>query len=180
MFNPSAAEPDWEWVEIHNDTGAPVDLDGWVFSDDDDTLVASNVAAVTVNQGEAAVLYNADDVDASAFGTAWGGGIKLIAVSSFPTLANGGEPIALWESIADYTGDAANQANAVTKVVFSPDSNGWPASTNGVSVYLTDVASDPDVGSNWALSVSGTDGAVTSSAGGGYPGGEIGSPGTVP
>ncbi|MEQ8838463.1 MAG: lamin tail domain-containing protein, partial [Lacipirellulaceae bacterium] len=59
MYNAASNEPDWEWIEIYNNTGAAVDLSGYVLSDDDGgQLVTGNIASGTIAQGEAALFYD--------------------------------------------------------------------------------------------------------------------------
>ncbi|MFN9917366.1 MAG: hypothetical protein ACK53L_32565, partial [Pirellulaceae bacterium] len=56
---------------------------------------------------------------------------------------------------------------------------GWPANTIGVSIYLTDLNADNNVGTNWAQSVVGVAGAINA-LGPTFNTADIGSPGTVP
>ena len=33
MYNPKSPEDNWEWVELHNSTSNPIDLNGYVIDD---------------------------------------------------------------------------------------------------------------------------------------------------
>ena len=101
----------WEWVEVHNTTASAVNLNGWVFDDDDDsTMGAANINAANGNTivpaGGVAVLYNGTDLnfDPSRFTNAWGSGITLVPVSGFTSLT-AGDSIGLWNSHATYAAD---------------------------------------------------------------------------
>ncbi len=191
MYNPDSSEASWEWVEVHNPTGADIDLTGWVFDDDDTsapTLVTPNIASGVIPAGGSAVLYDADALSEADFRAAWCGiTTNLIPVTDFPTLGNTGDRIGLWATVADHGGGPAsgNFANAVDEVFFGDGSGDpWPASTNGLSIYLTDLAADNNDPANWALSTIG--GATPifrgfmSKALGGNSGADVGSPGDAP
>ena len=183
MYNPASAEDDWEWVEIYNAGASAVDLTGYVF-DDANSLAhaAANIAGGTVAAGEAAILYNADDLTAADFEAAWGTGINLVPVTGWDVgaLNNGGDQIALWASFADYDGDNVAQASALTSLSFD-DGGAWPADDGSGSIYLTGLSADPTDGANWALSSMGaatpTFNAYQSMAAGGNSGSDVGSPG---
>ena len=65
MANPSSAEDDWEWLELHNPGSTDIDLAGWVVDDINGVAHGSaNIAAGTIPAGGSAVLFNDDDIDA--------------------------------------------------------------------------------------------------------------------
>ncbi|MEO0362691.1 MAG: lamin tail domain-containing protein, partial [Pseudomonadota bacterium] len=140
---------------------AAIDLAGWVLDDGNSVFhEAATIAAGSIAAGESAVLFNADDLTAEAFAAAWGGGLNLIAVADWSanTLNNGGDVIALWDSFEAYSTDIAGEAIAFDEavaVVAYDDGGDWPADDGDASIYLTDLAADPNDGANWALSTVG-------------------------
>jgi len=181
MYDPYSAEDNWEWIEIYNAGSSSVDLAGFVVDDFNSVAhTSANISGGTLAAGEQAVLYNVDDVSAADFQAAWGS-VNLIPVTNWSAMAlnNSGDKVSLWDSFASYSGDNVDHVNAIDTVDYA--SAGFPDPV-GASIYLTDLSSDNNVGSNWAIS---TDGGVTplytgynSTAAGGNVGGEVGSPGT--
>jgi len=171
-YNPSSPEPAWEWIEIHNAGADPLDLAGFVLDDGAGSdLGAANVAGAVVPPGEVAVLYNASLAEAS-FASAWGAGLRLVAVSSWPSLNNGGDTIGLWPSLGAYAGDRPSNANALFSLTYD-DSDPWPADDGAASIALKDAALAFGDGASWVLSVAGVSGGLLSTMG------DVGSPGFV-
>ena len=97
---------------------------------------------------------------------------------------NGGDTVGIWDSFSAYSGDNTVHANAIETFAYDDDGTIWPTDDGAASIYLTDLAADNAVGTNWALS---TDGGTTplfdgyqSEAAGGNSGSDLGSPGTGP
>ncbi|MFQ6551803.1 ExeM/NucH family extracellular endonuclease [Aestuariibius insulae] len=185
MYNPASAEDDWEWVEVSNTGGADLDLAGYVIDDGNATQVSSaNIAAGTVAAGGSTILYNGDDLTEQQFRDAWNleEDVTLIAVTEWNDLAlnNGGDTISIWSDFDSYQSDFEARENTVVTVTYD-DSGDWPSDDNSASIYLTDLASDANDGSNWALSTVGGDTPVNqgqqSDTDGGNSGGDVGSPG---
>lgn len=164
FFDPGSSPPgDWEWVEVRNSSGAEVDLNGYVFDDEmNSVLTTPNLSSATGNTivpaGGIAVLYNADDISPQEFADAWGSGANPIGVTNFPALRNSGEQIGLWSSLASY--GSRNFGNAVTEITYSV-ANGFPDPANDASIAWngTGSATDP---TRWVGSQAGTLGAFTS------------------
>ncbi len=176
MYNPDSSEPGWEWLEVYNPDASAVNLAGAVFDDTAGTaLGASNIASGSVPAHQTAILYNADLLLGTDFESAWGSPINVIGVTSWPALNQGGDQIGLWTSLANY--GSRDFANAEIDLTYDNFANGWPDDDTFASIYL--VGGPLNVGSNWALSVSGVNSAYTSSASGGNSGLDVGSPGTI-
>ena len=174
MANPSSAEDDWEWLELHNPGSTDIDLAGWVVDDINGVAHSSaNIAAGTIPAGGSAILFNDDDIDATDFTAAWGPDLNLVPVAGWASMAlnNGGDTVGLWDSFASYTGDHATHANAVVSVT-----DPGTIDDGAGSIHLTDLQ-DP---TSWALSTDGLATPVgtsyTSTAAGGNAGTDIGSP----
>jgi hypothetical protein len=89
---PVVGLPEAEFIEIHNRSANPVDVQGWKFSDGGTT---ATLPARIISPGEYWVICPATQASAFAsFG-------NVIGVSNFPSLNNAGEPI--------WIRDAANQ-----------------------------------------------------------------------
>jgi len=175
MHSPGGADALWEWVEIVNLSSAPVDLDNWVFDDDDDpSLTAANISSAggtrntIVPAGGVAVLYAGDELDFAPerFQAAWGSGITLIAVDGFTTLT-GSDAIGLWSSHASYLADAIPGATSSPRRTFASAvaaidySTGFPTAASGRSIAWNG-SGHVSSGAHWAPSENGILGAWTS------------------
>jgi hypothetical protein len=176
MYNPQSAEPGWEWLEVYNLDASAVNLAGGVLDDPaGPVLGASNIASGTVPGHQTAILYNANVLLGTDFTAAWGSGINLIGVTSWSPINQSGDQIGLWTSFASY--GSRDFENAEIDLTYGNGTGGWPTADGFASIYL---AGGPlNVGSSWALSVSGLNDAYTSTLSGGNSGLDVGSPGTI-
>lgn len=114
MHTPLGNQNLWEWVEVRNTSSSAIDLDGWIFDDDDDVPVSETIGAnirsdngnTIIPAGGVAVLYAGSDLDytPSRFTNAWGAGITMIPVRSFTTLT-ATDVVGLWPSRTAYLAD---------------------------------------------------------------------------
>ena len=189
---------DFEWFEVYNNTGATIDfgVTPYVFDDDDNAdLTEANITSGSIAQGEIAVLFDDGTVTIDDMVAMWGNG-NYIPVSSWTSLSNGGDAIAIWSSLSDYTSEPTTGVgrtfeNALASLTLSDSADNWPDLGAGSSVYLTDLSAA--LGNNTSLSVA--DGALWARAADDfsgnsvealplysdtvvdYVGGEVGSPG---
>jgi hypothetical protein len=180
MHGPGGNDALWEWVEIVNTSPAPVNLDGWLFDDDDDGAIggamgganisASNGNNTIVPAGGVAVLYPADELEfmPERFNSAWGGGITLIGVDGFTSLS-ATDAIGLWPSRAGYDADAIPDATGSPRRTFAGavaafDYSSVAVPENGHSIAWNGMATSTNA-SNWIASEPGDEfGAFTSDA----------------
>ena len=172
MHMPRGTDALWEWVEVWNTSSSAVNLDGYVFDDDDDgninAMVGANIRASNGNTivpaGGVAVLYPAAQLDftPSRFTDPWGGGINLIPVTNFTALT-ATDAIGLWPSYEAYLGDAIpgamssprrTFASAVAVLDYSTD---FPTPGNGRSIAWKGTGSVAS-GENWVVSTAGAGG----------------------
>jgi hypothetical protein len=173
MHNPGGSDSLWEWVELRNISAGPLNLDGWVFDDDDDAHFAeANISAAngntTIPAGGVAVLYAGDELEfmPQRFLNAWGTDTTLIPVAGFTTLT-ATDTIGLWPSHVDYMNDAIAMATSSPRRTFQSTAVSldydvtFPAASVGRSIAWNGVGSRSD-GANWVESEEGVLGAVTS------------------
>lgn len=185
MYNP-IDDSIWEWIEVRNFGSQPVNLNGSIARRMGDSNVANPAPTInasldpdtTINPGEIAIIYDGEissdgslNFNDTYFRQAWklGPSVKLIGADSLPSLTNTagspGRSIGFWATAADWradqTGDkTASFAHALFSLDFSsasfPQADGKSIAWSGSGNHGT--------GSNWYLSNSGINGAVTSSA----------------
>ncbi len=176
MYGPGGNDALWEWVEIRNTSAGAIDLDGWVFDDDDDptinALVGANIRAANGNTlvpaGGVAVLYPGSDLDfmPERFRSAWGSAVNLIPVNGFTSLT-ATDSLGLWPSYAAYAADTIPAAATSPRRTFGSAaavldySSGFPAARNQRSIAWNGVGS-PSAGANWVESEAQVLGAVVS------------------
>lgn len=190
MYDAKSDEPEWEWVEFYNNTGAAIDLAGYVFDDATTTPIgAANIPAGTVADGETVIFYNAavdaiDPLSPNAFKDAWGSTLNAIGLSDWPSLNQGGDTIGLWSDYGTYNTDKTGGVftNAVSSFTYTDDAPDFPDSGNsGSSIHLT--GDTTNFTSGWILADA-SDGISTNAqpvVGGAiadHVGGDTGSPGT--
>jgi hypothetical protein len=192
MYNPNDAEPNWEWVELFNNTGATIDFSAtpYVYHDDDGApLAAPNLVAGVIGQGQTAVIYRGDRLSLDEVQSAWDPGgaasVNFIAAQGGPDLGNAGDAVAFWSSLDAYlseavTGPGRTTANALAVVNYDDDGVTWPADGGTQSIALVSLGAAQNEGASWDLSFVGdaTGSFVAQSNVKLYDGGDLGTPGT--
>ena len=177
MSDSLSSEPKWEWVELRNMGASALDLNDFVFDDDDgQILTTANISNVngptTIPGGGTAVLYNGSlfGFDPQLFRNAWqlGPQVPMIGLSTATGLNNtGGDHIGIWPSYNSYLNDAVDDGmgglviGSFGSAAADVDYATFPSGPAGVSTYWNGTGDYRD-GVNWATSVDGVDGAVTS------------------
>jgi len=196
MYNPrSSNDNDFEWVELYNNTGSPIDFaanNHFLDDKSDSSLGGGNITSGSVADGATAVLFNDNVVTVQNMQDIWGAATNFIPVSGWSALNNSGDTFGLWASQADYNadadaGDGRTVASAIASVTYDDDdtaSPAWPKDDGSGSIWLTDLALDPNQADSWFLAAAGDGSGISANASaiGGFidihPGGDVGSPGT--
>jgi hypothetical protein len=189
------SEADFEWVEVLNNTNGAIDfaVTPYVFDDTGgNQLTDANIDSGTLAVGETGILFNSSRITIADMETMWGAALNYIPVASWPSLNNGGDTLAVWDSYGDYDSEAVTDgpdrtvANAITALTYDTVAgDGWPTNNDRSSFYLENLADDPNLAESWARSAE--DDALGSRAPGAifrsavdHPGGDVGSPGFAP
>jgi len=196
MYNPRSLEnnAEWEWVEIHNNTGSDLNFETTpYYLDDDDggALNMPNINSGIIANGTTAILFNGGQIDVTDMQAAWdplNNGTNFIPVTAWPGFGNSDDLVALWDNESEYLSDETAEAttNAVVAVAYTDNDddpvNPWPLDDGNGSIYLMDLnAADNNLGANWGLSAFGDGVSTNATAINGtitvHPGGDVGSPG---
>jgi hypothetical protein len=205
QFNPrfgtsASNDPPWEWIEVVNNTGQPIDFTETPYVFDDLTttpvLTTPNITSGRIEVGAVAILFD-DSLDPNVFRAAWNTTdlqLNLIPVASYPTLNNDSDTIALWSDFVEYQTDRAQGGNVfdhAQSVVAYRTGAPWPGAVAGASLFALDLSLDtsedptnPTHANNWSVSsVGDTHRSRTAQAVYGetvdHEGGDVGSPGTL-
>jgi hypothetical protein len=188
-------EPDFEWLEIYNNTNAPINFAATPHVLDDvagNNLNSANVNSGAMAIGEVGILFNAERIAIEDMQTMWGSEFNYIPVSNWPSLNNsGGDTIAIWDSLSDYntepvSGSGRTHENAIAAVTYNTvAAQGWPTINNQSSIWLDTLNGDPNAGANWTRA--GAAGDTLSQQSSpifdslvDHEGGDVGSPGFAP
>ncbi len=174
MYNPDSEETSpgvGEWIEVVNNGSVPVDLGGWLVDDEDSTDWSPIPAGTVLNPRQVAVFFDKDFATEGEFRSDWRvPGSSLVVGMSWGSLAN--SPSATSEIL-----QLLDAESGIVDEVNYDDSGDWPSdSTDGPSIYLTDVTADNDVGTLWSRSAVGQENAI-SPTGLLYSTTDVGSPG---
>ncbi len=204
MYNPNSnngyfngSVPRTEWIEVFNPGSAALNMSGWYLRDEDghsgqvagNTIIAPNGTLILIPVGAAASASQAE----ADFRASWGNICRvasLVGWSDREPLPNIG---ALSNSPAPGTEILTlRKADGTVVDVVNYDDDGtiWPADAaaaapglgTGWSIYLLPGhynADDNDLGSNWAASLQGIDGADINTQTAIFNGFDIGSPGVL-
>ncbi|TMM55869.1 HYR domain-containing protein [Maribacter algarum] len=155
MYNPSNADSAWEWIEVYNAGTELADLTGFVIDDNSGASYSeANIPSGTILSGKSAILFNASVLSESDFRQVWGT-VDLIPVIRWSSLNNGGDTIGIWNSFESYSGDNTSQENVIEQVAYAADGEIWPEDDGSASIFLRDLDSDNNIGTNWSLSTVG-------------------------
>ena len=180
MYNPAdSGDAGFEWVEIYNSGPDPVDLTGWRL-DDEDTSDWDPMTGI-LGPGQVGVITQVSEVD---FKASWPSAVDAVIFTSGGdwTMANTGSLTNEVMVLLDASNNPVDNINYGSYLLGDAFRELWPASTNGVSIYLLPgfiSQADNDNGANWALSELGVHGAVNVVAGGIFVVEDLGSPGVV-
>lgn len=149
MYNPPGGEA-YEFVELSNLGGTPVDLSGFSF---DGIIFRFPIPFVALPPGSRLVL--ASEGNPTAFATRYPG--VAVAGHFGGSLSNGGERVAL-----------LNREGQVVESVTYSDGEGWPVAADGSgrSLERSNLSGDPDAPATWQASAlsAGTPGQANSPA----------------
>ncbi len=193
MYNPRTPDATGEYVEIYNAGPVAVDLSGWSLEDLEDENGSAFPQGFVLRPGEVAVLIpGVSETAAEDFRAAWGvpAGVQIVAMEEFGSRANSAGPTNEILAIVDAAGvpvDVANYEVPELDAEARPTSD-WPFTDGNSSIFLlAGRLSRPanDIGSNWAKSIAGLNGAVLSHGGvevesSPFSGRDEGSPGVLP
>ena len=184
--NAAGGDVPGEFAEIYNTTNNPIDISGWYLADEDANFLTVGLPEGTILQPNEAVIImrsgrncaegpNGEDLPEpnddledpeltpadfyAGYGelNAAGEPYRVFTLPNcmVPSIANSGSPTNEVLTLVDNLGNVIDVAN------YENGTNGWPATTSGVSVYLKPQflnSSDNDNGLAWTLSVIGING----------------------
>ena len=179
MYNPDTSEvgaTSPEWIEFVNTGASAVDLQGWLFNDEDGENWGALPAGTILEPGQLAVIFDSDFTDEATFRSEWSVPANALVVGvAWGSLNN--DP----SGMGDEALQLLDNIGAQLDLVDYDNSNPWPSinDIDGPSIYLLDPATDNNVAGNWAKAVVGVDQSVSAS-GPTFSTSDVGSPGYLP
>jgi hypothetical protein len=174
MANEFGTDVPGEWIEIYNFSGAPVDIGGWRFADEDGNSPSEPFPdGYTIQAGEAIVIIASGALEGPSepriteadFKASWGTlnaagqAYRVFVQQQYITYANTPSPTNEVLRLIDETGAIVDLAN------YENGTNNWPPTPNGASIvigpsFVDDISND--FGCAWAQAVPGVGGSVVS------------------
>lgn len=174
MYSPNSTEPDYEWIELYNNSSEAINLEEFILFDDSGSGLETVLDANFTLAASSGVILHNDAITSASFKTLWENGVNIPAIAiNLPDLTNTGKTLGLWGNRAYF--DGGTTSNAINSLSFQNGAGSWPtvSGTDGASIYLTSLSADNSDGSNWSMSVDagtspvGTAYEVTAQTGGG-------------
>lgn len=176
MYNPHTSQSgnSPEWIEIANIGGSTADLEGWLFDDEDEADWGEFPGGTLLEPGQVAVFFDTTFISEANFRSEWSVPNNALVIGiSWAGLADSPSPT---NEILELKDNGGSQVDLVNYDDTSP----WPSdSTSDSSIYLSSLTTDNKVGSNWAKSLIGVNGAINPS-GTSFSTDDVGSPGILP
>jgi len=176
MYNPATSEagPLPEWIEVANTGAGPVDLEGWLFADED-TSWGAIPSGTILQPSQVAVFFDATFTSPATFRAEWSVPANALVVGiTWGALANTPSDV---NEILELKDNGGVQMDLVNYDDAAP----WPviSGSGGPSIYLTNPVLDNNVGGSWARSMVGVNRA-SSPSGPTFSTSDVGSPGYLP
>ena len=152
-YNPDGADAGLEFIELYNQTAAPLDLSEWRIN----RAVDFSLPGVTLGAGKTVVAVSFDPTDviaAATFRSTYGVGVNVTLLGPWQetdALDDGGERIDLERRNAEIEPGAEEAEYVLIDQVRYDDEDGWPVTSDGSgdSLQRTSASAFGNLAENW-------------------------------